>query len=125
MDNPFAAEAAQRWGHTAAFKQSATRTAHYNEEDWNQVAAEADEINQALLALMADGEPAAGVAAMDLAERHRAHISTWFYDCSRQMHAALGEMCVADPRFAGNIDQAGEGLAAYLSAAIAANAARG
>ena len=37
---------------------------------------------------------------MDAVERHRLLIDRWFYPCSRAMHAQLGEMYVADPRFA-------------------------
>ena len=125
MDDALGAEAEERWGHTEEFQQSAARTAGYTEADWKQLGDEANEIDAALRALKADGRPADCQAAMVLAEKHRAHISKWFYDCSRQMHAALGEMYIADRRFTDNIDRAGDGLAAYLSEAIAANAARG
>jgi hypothetical protein len=39
------------------------------------------------------------------------------------MHRALGEMYVADPRFAANYEKIEPGLAAYVRDAIAANAA--
>ena len=117
-------EAKQRWGETDAYQQSARRTARYTKDDWAALGAEADEINRALLALMNAGTPADDPAAMDVAEQHRAHISRWFYDCPVEMHAGLGQMYAADSRFTENIDKAGEGLAEYMSAAIAANAAR-
>lgn len=117
-------EAKQRWGETDAYRQSAQRTARYTKDDWLALQAEADEINQGLIELMAAGTPADDPAAMDLAEAHRLHISKWFYDCSKEMHAGLGQMYVADVRFKENIDKAGDGLAEYLSAAIAANAQR-
>ena len=85
---------------------------------------EADGINQRFLRLMAAGTDPEDDAAMDVAEGHRNHIAKWFYDCPREMHAGLGQMYVADVRFRENIDRAGEGLAEYMSAAIAANAAR-
>jgi hypothetical protein len=68
---------------------------------------------------MHEGVPAESPPAIQVAERHRAHISRWFYDCSREIHAGLGQMYVADVRFAKNIDKHGEGLAAYMSDAIA------
>ena len=37
---------------------------------------------------------------MDLAERHRQHISRWFYECGYDVHRGLAEMYVADARFA-------------------------
>jgi len=58
---------------------------------------------------------------MRLAEEHRAHITKWFYDCTPEIHAGLGSMYVTDSRFKDNIDKAGDGLAQYLSDAIAAN----
>ena len=61
---------------------------------------------------------------MALAEAHKDHISKWFYDCSPEIHAGLGQMYVSDLRFKKNIDSEGEGLAQYLSDAIAANHTR-
>ena len=115
-------EVKQRWGETEAYKQSAQRTARYTKQDWENRKAEADGINRAFLALLADGTPATDSAAMAVAEEHRAHISRWSYDCSVESHAGLGRMYTADERFRKNIDKAGEGLAVYMAAAIAANA---
>jgi DNA-binding transcriptional MerR regulator len=117
-------EAKERWGETDAYKQSAQRTARYTKQDWASIKAEADAINQRFLALMAAGAAADSDAALDIAEEHRAHISQWFYACSKEIHTGLGQMYVADVRFKENIDNAGEGLAEYMSAAIAANTTR-
>lgn len=117
-------EARERWGDSDPYKQSAQRTAQYTKQDWEAISAEADAINDRFLALMAAGTPPSDAEAMEVAEAHRGHISKWFYDCSKEIHAGLGEMYVADERFTANIDKAGEGLAAYMSAAIAANTAR-
>ncbi len=117
-------EAKERWGHSEAFQQSAQRTAGYRKQDWEAIKTEADGIYQRFLGLMA-GDVAPGEdAAMDVAEAHRAHITKWFYDCSKEIHAGLGQMYLADVRFKENIDKSGEGLAEYMSAAIAANAER-
>ncbi len=116
------AEAEERWGESDAYKQSAQRTARYTKQDWENIKSEADAINQKFLALMAEGAPATDPAALAVAEEHRAHITRWFYDCSIEIHEGLGQMYVADERFRNNINKAGEGLAEYMSAAIAANA---
>ena len=71
---------------------------------------------------MAAGTPATDPAALAVADEHRAHITRWFYDCSIEIHTGLGQMYVADERFRNSINKAGEGLAEYMSAAIAANA---
>jgi DNA-binding transcriptional MerR regulator len=117
-------EVEDRWGGTDPYVESQRRVANYTRDDWRRVRDEAAAINEGLLDLMAGGVPADTTAAMDLAEAHRAHLSKWFYDCSPEMHAGLGQMYITDPRFEENIDKAGTGLAKYLAAAIAANAAR-
>jgi len=120
----YEAEVEERWGDTDAYRQSARRTARYTKADWERLGAEADEINRRFVHLMADGVAADSEAAMEVAAAHRAHISKWFYECPIEMHAGLGQMYITDQRFRDNIDQAGEGLAEYMAAAIAANAAR-
>jgi len=117
----FADEGRERWGDTDAYREAARRTAGYTDQDWKQLRTESAAIDVGLVALMSQGAPADGPAAMELAERHRAHITKWFYECTPEIHAGLGRMYVADPRFTERIDEAGPGLAAYLSAAIAAN----
>ena len=49
--------------------------------------------------------------AMDAAERHRLLIDTWFYPCSHEMHAQLGRMYVADPRFTATYEKIRPGMA--------------
>ena len=62
--------------------------------------------------------------AMDAVEQHRLQIDRWFYPCSPEMHVGLGEMYVADPRFAATYEQFRPGMAQYVCDAIVANAAR-
>jgi len=119
-----AAEAEQRWGDTDAWRQSAGRTSRYTREDWVQIRAEMDAVNAELVASKQAGEPAAGVRAMDAAERHRLHVNDRFYDLGHEFHRALGDMYVADPRFAKGYEDLEPGLASYLRDAIHANADR-
>lgn len=113
-------ESKERWGDSAAHQQSARQTAQYTKGDWLEMKAEAGEINDAFLALMASGTSSESAQAGEVVDRHREHISKWFYDCSVEIHAGLGQMYVADQRFNDNIDKAGKGLAQYMSDAIAA-----
>src|SRR5215470_4676620 len=92
-------EAEQRWGDTDAWRESQSRVGSYGKEDWLRVKAESEEINARLVAALTSGLPAGSDEAMDAAEAHRRHISTWFYECSPQMHVGLAGMYVADPRF--------------------------
>jgi MerR family transcriptional regulator, thiopeptide resistance regulator len=115
-------EARERWGHTDAYRESARRTKAYGEVEWKAVRAESDAIVRESIELMRAGEPSDGPAARALAERHRGHISRWFYPCSWRMHGGLGEMYIADARFTSTYERQAEGLAAYLHDAIVANA---
>jgi MerR family transcriptional regulator, thiopeptide resistance regulator len=119
----YAEEARERWGHTDGYRESARRTAGYREEDWEAIRAEAQDIVGEFADLMREGERASGERARAVAERHRQHISRWFYPCAPDMHRALGEMYVADQRFAAGYDHVADGLSAYVRDAITANAA--
>jgi hypothetical protein len=115
-------EARERWGHTDAYRESARRAAKYGEPEWAQIRAEADGVVAQFAALMQDGEPAEGELARAVAERHRQHISRWFYPVSTGMHRKLAEMYIADPRFTANYERVAPGLAAYVRQAILSNA---
>lgn len=115
-------EARERWGHTEAYRESTRRAAGYREREWRQTRAESEEIVQSFAQLLADGEPANGAVARAVAERHRQQICRWFYPCSLEMHRGLGELYVADERFARSYEEVAPGLAAYVRQAIVANA---
>jgi DNA-binding transcriptional MerR regulator len=119
-----AQEAEERWGETDAWQQSQRRTLQYTKDDWLAIKEEAAGIDRAFVAAMAAGHPGRSDTAMDIAERHRAHISRWFYDCPVAMHRHLGEMYVQDARFAAHYDEQADGLAVYVRDAVVANADR-
>ena len=79
---------------------------------------------QRLLGAMQAGLALTSTEAMDAAEAHRASISRWFYDCDPGIHRGLGDMYVADPRFTAHYDDRAPGLAAFVHAAVHANADR-
>ncbi|HEY7173662.1 MAG TPA: MerR family transcriptional regulator [Micromonosporaceae bacterium] len=117
-------EARERWGETDACAESARRTSAYTKDDWLAIRAEADGITRAYADAMASGAAADSAVAMDVAERHRGHIDHWFYSCSYSIHSGLGEMYVADSRFAAHYEAVAVGLAGYVRSAILANARR-
>jgi DNA-binding transcriptional MerR regulator len=123
-DEAWATEAQERWGDTEAWKQSQRRTAGYGKADWVLIQAEAEQIGADFVTAMQGGAPADGDVAMDVAERHRAHITRWFYDCPPAMHRGLGEMYVADERFTRTYEDQAPGLAQYVRDAVVANADR-
>lgn len=117
-------EAAERWGHTESYRESARRTAGYTEGDWARVKAESDDIMRCAAEAMTAGIAATTADAMDLAERHRLWIERWFYPCSTKMHSLLAAGYLADDRFRASIDAYGDGLTDFLAAAIEANQRR-
>jgi len=119
-NNPYEEEAKGQWGHTDAYKESAKRVKNYTPADWERYKKEAADINDRFVALMQAGTAADSKQAQELAEEHRQLISTWFYDCTPQMHAGFGDMWEADPRFKQNIDKAAEGLSEYMAQAFKA-----
>lgn len=114
-------EARDRWGHTDAYRESARRARSYGDAEWAAIRGEAEEIVAELIRTMTAREPADGPKARALAERHREHISRWFYPCSPQMHRGLAEMYIADERFAQTYEREASGLARYFHDAIVAN----
>ena len=120
----YAEEVEERWGGTEAYAESRRRAARYTKDDWRRIVDESGAIERGFVDALAAGEPAESERAMDLAERHRQHISRWFYDCGPAMHRGLADMYVADARFRAHYEQLAAGLAQYVHDAMQANADR-
>ena len=114
-------EARQRWGSTAAYAESARRTKGYGKPEWEEIHRESQAIYARLAELMREGAAAGDPRVQAAVADHRAHITRWFYDCTKELHRGLGEMYVADPRFTQNLDRTAPGLAAFLRDAIRAS----
>ena len=117
------AEVEERWS-GKALDQSKRRTKTYGKDQWKEAMAEGESITVELAERLRAGDAPEDVATMDLAERHRLHIDRWFYECSHEMHAGLGDMYVADPRFTEYYEKYAPGLAAFVKSAIEANRVR-
>jgi DNA-binding transcriptional MerR regulator len=120
----YAEEAERRWGDTDTWKTSRQRTNGYSKDDWARIQNEAEAITAELLAAMRRGDAPDGVTAGALAESHREHIERNFYPCDHAMHASVAAMYIADARFQAHYDKHADGLAAYIEAAVRANAQR-
>ena len=117
-------EVRERWGDTEAYAESERRTSKYTKQDWERFKVENEEINLVVIGLIDAGVSPSDVRALDAVERARLLIDHWFYPCSRRMHAQLGAMYVADPRFTETYEKMRPGMAQYLCDATAANAER-
>ncbi|MGX2996465.1 MerR family transcriptional regulator [Streptomyces sp. JNUCC 64] len=118
------AEAEERWGGTDAYRESRRRTGAWTKEDWTRVARGFDAIHRRMGDLLVRGVAADSGEAIEVAEEHRRFISDNSYACGYEMHAALGEMYVADERFTATYEAIEPGLAPYMRDAMLANATR-
>jgi DNA-binding transcriptional MerR regulator len=114
----YADEVKEKWGNTDAYTESVQKSAKYSKADWAAISADADEIYKNFSANM-DKAPDAP-AVQKLVADWQAHITKYYYNCTKEILAGLGEMYVMDERFTKNIDRHGKGLASFISRAIAA-----
>jgi DNA-binding transcriptional MerR regulator len=127
FDLSYATEAQLKWAGSEGQRESMARAAAHSKVVWRLHRPRAAPCRAELLAAFDEGEPADGERAMDLAEEHRLHISRWFTSCPPDMHRRIAEDFTADPRAFALVvppSQQRPGLAAYLSQAVHANAAR-
>jgi DNA-binding transcriptional MerR regulator len=117
-------EAKERWGKTDAYKESMRRTKQYTKDDWARIKAESEAVEARLAELLLAGKEPDDPEVMDAADTHRLHMDRWFYPVSHAMHIGLGRMYISDPRFTAHYEERAEGLAAFVAAAIEANAKR-
>ena len=118
MNDKYMNEARERWGDTAAYKESEQRTANYTAADWNELCAGMDAIMAGFAELKKAGVAPDDEAASLQVEKLKQFITERMYTCTDEILAGLGQMYVADDRFTKNIDKHGEGTAAYVSECI-------
>lgn len=120
----YGAEARKKYGNEAVDAAS-DAVRNMTEGEWQDLGALEKKIIEELKLAMEAGDPSSPEAeklVRDQAAWVQAH---WGKDhpLTHEMHVGLGEMYVADPRFAAYYDtRAGEGAAAFLAAAIEASA---
>lgn len=116
----YAKEAKEKWGDTAAYKESAEKTADYSADRWEQI----NSVMNDKIAEFADckrkGFAPDSKQAQALAKNWQDFITENYYTCTKEILASLGEMYVADQRFLKNIDRHGNGTARFMSDAIKA-----
>ena len=116
--NRYEAEAKQRWGETAAYKEHSEKTANYTKDKWQ-------EVNDGLMAVFTkfaeckqNSNTADSNEAQTLVKELQAYITENYYTCTKEILAGLGQMYVADERFKTNIDKNGNGTAEFVREAI-------
>ena len=94
----YAEEAKERWGNTAAYKQSQERMSKLSKEEKKQLAANAEKAMQEFADHMDEGFDSPAVQA--LVDAQFKGINEMFYDCSIEMFGNLAEMTTQDERYA-------------------------
>ena len=111
----YAAEAKEKWGDTAAYREF---------EKKGRSAAENNAAGEALMRILADISadrtlPPDAPAVQEKVKALQEHITKNFYPCTKEILASLGEMYTQDERFHTNIDAfGGTGTAEFAARAI-------
>lgn len=111
-------EAKQRWGDTAAYKESRVKTAGYSKDKWNDVLGGLNGVFAEFAACKKCGDSIDIEKAQRLVKKLQDYITANFYYCTDDILAGLGQMYVCDERFKNNVDSHGEGTAEFVSEAI-------
>lgn len=114
----YAKEVESKWGNTEAYAQSKEKTEKYQKEDWARLMGKSNEIMKKFSEHL--GESPESDEVQSLVREWQQFITGFYYDCTKEILAGLGEMYVADERFTENIDKFGEGTAMLMSEAIKA-----
>lgn len=121
----FEEEVKARWGESEAYKENARRMAGYSPADLQEMQAEADAIWREAARAMTAGAAPDGAEGRAFCERHRQHVTRWFYPCPPAMHIKLAELWESDARFQERIDRFGVGLTAWAVVAVRRHADAG
>ena len=111
-------EAKERWSNTDAYREQAEKTKNYSKEKWQSATDGMNTVFAEFADCMKEGRTAVSDEAQAIVEKLQKHITDNYYTCTKEILAGLGQMYVLDERFKTNIDQNGEGTAAFASEAI-------
>ena len=114
----YAREAKEKWGSTAAYKESTEKTAGYSKEKWGEINSGMDSLMDGFAECVKNGAQPTDDVAQKLVKKWQDFITENYYTCTNEILSGLGEMYTADERFKENIDRHGEGTAEFMSAAI-------
>ena len=109
-------EVKQRWGKTDAYRQNQEKSAGYSESDWNTIMQKSEIILQKFAQHMEEDPGTDKV--QELVKEWQTFITEFYYDCTNEILAGLGEMYTADERFQKNMDKFQAGTAEFMSRAI-------
>lgn len=115
-ERKFGKEAREKYGDEAV-DQSGRKVLNMTREQHAQLEALSNELTEVLREAFKSGNPASELA-QEAADLHRQWLCFFWDDYSREAHAGLAEMYVADERFRAHYDKEQPGMAAFLRDAI-------
>jgi DNA-binding transcriptional MerR regulator len=108
-------EVKDRWGNTDAYKQSMAKVGKMTKAEMEKLKADGKALTQKIADNMDKGFDNPDVQEL-IAQAHQG--VNFFYECSLEMYRNLGNMYVADPRFAAYYEKFRPGLAKFMQQAI-------
>lgn len=108
-------EVKDRWGNTDAYKQSMAKVSKMTKAEMEKLKADGKALTQKIADNMDKGFDNPDVQEL-IAQAHQG--VNFFYECSLEMYRNLGNMYVADPRFAAYYEKFRPGLAKFMQQAI-------
>jgi hypothetical protein len=115
-EKKYGKEIREKYGEEAV-SQSNEKLMNMSEEEYGKVQELEQQLNETLAKAFASGDPA-GVLAQKAAYLHKQWLSFYWGKYSKEAHASLAEMYVADERFTAYYDKEQPGTAAFLRDAI-------
>ena len=88
------AEAKEKWGQTAAYKEYETRTNGYSKDKWNDLADGMDHIMAEFAVCTRNGEAPDSAPVQDLVNTLQNYISKNYYRCTNEILSGLGQMYI-------------------------------
>ena len=118
LEYDYETEIKERWGDTSVYQEYKDKTKDYSGARW----ATANLFMMVIFSEFADcmnaGDEPCDKEVQELVAKLQAHITQYYYTCTKEILAGLGEMYVADERFKKNIDKHSKGTAEFVSKAI-------
>ena len=114
----FEQEAKEKWGKTRAYREYEEK--NYSKQAQDALAEGMDGIMAEFALCMKKGEAPDSIQAQSLVKKLQNYISEYYYHCTNQILAGLGQMYVADGRFKNNIDKHADGTAVFICESITA-----
>ncbi|WP_053360637.1 MerR family transcriptional regulator [Bacillus sp. FJAT-27251] len=115
-EKKYGKEAREKYGEEAVNRSNA-KLMNMSEEEYNKVVELERQLNETLAQAFAAGDPA-GELAQKAAELHKQWLTFYWDQYSKEAHAGLAEMYVADERFTAYYDKEQPGTAKFLRDAI-------